>query len=79
MNTTTAQVYLSPEKKQEALQTAQELFTKLPDWLTFFKATLGIDGNSDVDVFLVDNLLIDFVDAGVDRWIGLQRHRNRFD
>ena len=44
MNTTTAQVYLSPEKKQEALQTAQELFTKLPDWLTFFKATLGIDG-----------------------------------
>ena len=40
----TTQAYVAPEKKQEALQAAQELFTQLPDWLTFFKATLGIDG-----------------------------------
>ncbi len=40
----TTQSYVAPEKKQEALRAAQELFTQLPDWLTFFKATLGIDG-----------------------------------
>lgn len=37
-------VYLAPEKVREALDSAQQLFTTLPDWLTFFRRVLGIDG-----------------------------------
>lgn len=42
METTT--VYLSNEKRQAALEAAHELFLNSPDWLTFFRRTLGIDG-----------------------------------
>ncbi|HAN96112.1 MAG TPA: hypothetical protein DCQ98_01150 [Planctomycetaceae bacterium] len=37
-------VYLTAEKRQAALEAAQELFLNSPDWLVFFRRTLGIDG-----------------------------------
>ncbi|MCA9107468.1 MAG: toxin-antitoxin system HicB family antitoxin [Pirellulaceae bacterium] len=40
----TATVYLSEEKRRQALDAAHQLFMTGPDWLTFFRRTLGIDG-----------------------------------
>lgn len=34
----------SPPVYQELLQTAEQLFRKDPDWVTFFREVLGIDG-----------------------------------
>lgn len=42
--TTTSQLTLSTEKRQEALRVATQLFTQNPDWLTFFREVLGVGG-----------------------------------
>ena len=34
----------SPEKFQDVFQAANECFQKSPDWVTFFREVLGIDG-----------------------------------
>ena len=43
------------------------------------QAAFGIDGDADVDVLLVDDLLVDLVERRVDRRIVPQRHRDRLD
>lgn len=40
----TATVYLAEEKRREVMDAAHQLFMTGPDWLTFFRRTMGIDG-----------------------------------
>ena len=35
---------IDPQKLEDALQDAQELFNKDPDWVTFFREVLGLGG-----------------------------------
>lgn len=39
-----ATVYLAEEKRRAAMEAAHQLFMMGPDWLTFFRRTMGIDG-----------------------------------
>jgi predicted HicB family RNase H-like nuclease len=46
MTESTTQITISRETCQEALQIATELMRQQPDWVTFFRETLGVGGLS---------------------------------
>lgn len=42
--TIATQVYLSPERKKEVVELSAEKFSRTPNWLTFFREVMGLDG-----------------------------------